>query len=172
MKKFVSLLMCVILSAGLLCACGNAADGGETGLRNIKWGMTKSEVRKAETAEFAGADDAYLLYYDRDMKQPIVFHGVNTRNKVDLRYYFNSENKLFKIQYKLSAPSVHQEAYDLVKSLMIDEYGDPYSEDVQSEEDESVVVTSWKKAKSDISLSFDSGEGSKGVMLVTFLPNN
>ena len=109
MKKFLSLLFVAVLSTALLCSCGSSG-GDETGLRDIKWGMTRSELRKLETAEFVGAADSHIRFYDEDTEQPIVYLGVNTNNKVDLWYYFNTEDKLYKIEYRLSTtnlPTIH-----------------------------------------------------------------
>ena len=178
MKKFFSLLLVIALSAGLFCSCGSKEaspkeETAETGLRDITWGMTRSEVRKAEKAELVGADDGYLRFYDEDASQPIVFMGVNTRNKVDLWYYFNSDDKLFKIEYRLANGDINKEVYTHVKELMRDKYGDPYEEDASDAEVETHTSTSWKSAKSDITLDLYYREGkSKNTLYVTFLPNN
>ena len=172
MKKLLFILLSALLCLGLLSSCGGT-DGGKTGLREITWGMTRSEVRKAETAEFVGADDGYLRFYDKDTKQPIVFLGVNTRNKVDLWYYFNSEDKLYKIEYRLSHKQVTDVSYKHVRELMNDLYGQPYQADVKDPEDENVISSSWKNAKSDITLTFHNAEeGKTRSLFVTFLPNN
>ena len=100
MKKTIPILAVIVAFILGLCSC-NDADGGKTGLRDITWGMTRTEVRKAESAELVGYDDAFLRFYDTDKSQPIVEIGVNTNNAVDLLYYFDSKDKLFKIEYKL-----------------------------------------------------------------------
>lgn len=172
MKKLISLLLAVVLCITVLSACGDSA-GDSTGLRDIKWGMSRSEVRKLETAEFVGADDAYIRFYDDDTDQPIVYLGVNTNNKVDLWYYFNSEDTLYKIEYRLSNKKLSDNSYLHVKALMNDLYGNPYSEDVIDPEDENTRSSSWKNAKSDITLTYHGGaEGKTHTMYVTFLPNN
>lgn len=172
MKKFISIICAALLCLGMLCSCGNS-DGGATGLRDIKWGMTRTEVRKLEKAEFVGADDSFIRFYDKDVTQPLVFLGVNTKNKVDLWYYFNSENKLYKIEYRLSGKSFRDEDYGVVKELMNAAYGKPYCTDAADPEDETVTYCSWKKAKSDITLTYHGGEeGKTRTMYVTFLPNN
>ncbi len=172
MKKSISLLLAVTLCLTLLCSCGGSS-GGATGLRNVKWGMTRSEVRKLEQAEFVGADEAYLRFYDEDTDQPIVFLGESTHNKVDLWYYFNSEDTLYKIEYRLSNKQLTDNSYTHVKELMKDLYGNPYNEDAVDPEDENTRSSSWKNAKSDITLTYHGGaEGKTHTMYVTFLPNN
>jgi len=172
MKKLISLLLAVVLCLGVFCSCGKSG-GDATGLRDIKWGMTRSEVRKMETAEFVGADEAYIRFYDDDINQPIVYLGSSTNNKVDLWYYFNSKDTLYKIEYRLSNKQLSDYSYAHVKSLMRDLYGNPYSEDVHDPEDEATISSSWKNAKSDITLTYHGGaEGKTHTMYVTFLPNN
>ena len=172
MKKIISVLIASVLCLSMLCSCGNA-DGGATGLRNVKWGMTRSEVRKLETAEFVGADESYIRFYDKDTTQPIVFLGVNTKNKVDLWYYFNSEDKLYKIEYRLAGQRINAEDYTAVKTLMNSAYGKSYRTDEKDAEDDRILRCSWKNAKSDISLTYHGGEeGKSHTMYVTFLPNN
>lgn len=172
MKKIISIFISAMLCIGVMCSCGNS-DGGKTGLRDTKWGMTRTEVRKLETAEFVGADDSYIRFYDNDTSQPIVYLGINTRNKVDLWYYFNSEDTLYKIEYRLSNKQLSDTSYKHVKELMRDLYGNPYREDAVDSDDENVISASWKKEKSDITLTYHGGEeGRTHTMYVTFLPNN
>ena len=158
----------------ILCSCsGSGSDGSPTGLREIKWGIDRTEVRKIEQAEFVGYDENFIRFYDKDMSQPIVNMGVNTRNKVDLWYYFNSDDKLFKIEYRVSSPTLNDIAYDIVKDGMTELYGKPYEEDVVAADSPETRITSWKSYKSDIKLSYYIPEkASVKYMYVTFLPNN
>ncbi len=172
MRKTISVLIAVCLCLSILCSCGSS-DGGSTGLRNIKWGMTRSEVRKLEQGEFVGADESYIRFYDNDITQPLVFLGDKTKNKVDLWYYFNSEDKLYKIEYRLSSRSFSEDDYGVVKELMNTAYGKPYCTDASDPEDETLTYCSWKKGKSDITLTYRGGkEGKTRTFYLTFLPNN
>ncbi|MDP4118747.1 MAG: hypothetical protein Q8873_06110 [Bacillota bacterium] len=172
-KLFPVIVIALILITLSSCKVIKGTDGAPTGLRDITWGMARTEVRKAETAKFMGYDDNYLFYHDTDKKQPIVEMGLNTNNNVDLWYYFNSEDKLFKIEYRLSTPKMTDDYYKLLKSLMSDMYGKPYKEDSPDKEDAHTKITSWKSGKSDIRLSYQANPSSiSKIMYVTYLPNN
>ena len=172
MKKFISIAALFVMLMVLFCACGEK-DGSATGLRDIKWGMTRTEIRKTEQADFIGYDENYLRYYDKDVTQPIVELAVNTYNNVDLLYYFNSDDRLYKIEYRLKTSKLTDKSYNNMKALMNDMYGEPYLEDAADKNNENTLVTSWKNAGSDIKLSYSNNEkGNRGVMYVTYLPNN
>ncbi len=177
MKKIFSVLMALVVSASVLCSCGSKpkkeeAEDMSTGLRDIQWEMTREQVRKLEKAEFVGYDDNFIRFYDTDVSQPIVELGVYTNNNVDLWYYFNNEDRLFKIEYRLAASKLTDNSYKNVKDMMNDKFGKPYKEDEVDSEDEFVKVTSWKSGKSDIKLSFKNNpDKSLKTMYVTYLPN-
>ena len=172
MKKIILISVFLLLPTLLFCSCGKK-DMTATGLRDIKWGMTRTEIRKIEQAEFVGYDENFLRYYDTDVTQPIVELGVNTYNNVDLLYYFNGEDKLYKIEYRLKTTKLTDKSYNNMKVLMTDVYGAPYLEDAADKNDENTLVTAWKNAGSDIKLSYyNNKDATRGVMYVTYLPNN
>ncbi len=172
MKKILSLAIIfnLIICMLTLCACGENSKN-LTGLRDITWGMDRTALLKAEKADYAGADESYVRFYDEDISQPLVFWGVSSNNMVDLLYYFNSEDKLFKIQYRLVA-ALNDVSYKEIKNMMSEIYGSPYLEDEKNAEDDNIIKTSWKYKKSDISLEFDYNKNKdRNTMYVVFLPN-
>jgi hypothetical protein len=169
MRKILSLIVACIIAYSFA-GCNQSANNA-TGLRDTTWGMTRKEVIKSEKAEFLGTDENYVRFYDRDNGQPIVFYGSLFKTKVDLWYYFNSDDRLYKIQYRLIS-AADLEIYDSIKEMMTALYGAPYAENIKDEDDESVTRTSWKYKKSDITLEINyDAEDDSSVIYAVFLPN-
>lgn len=169
MKKILSLILACVIAYSFT-GCNQSANNA-TGLRDTTWGMTRKEILKTEKSEFLGIDESYVRFYDSDNSQPIVFYGSLFKTKVDLWYYFNSDDLLYKIQYRLIS-AADMEIYDSIKEMMSALYGTPYQENIKDEESESVTRTSWKYKKSDITLEIDyDAEDDSSVIYVVFLPN-
>ena len=169
MRKILSLIVACIIAYSFT-GCNQAANSA-TGLRDTTWGMTRKEVIRSEKAEFLGTDESYVRFYDKDSSQPIVFYSSLFKTKVDLWYYFNSDDRLYKIQYRLIS-SADMEVYESIKETMSKLYGKPYQKNIKDEDEESVTRTSWKYKKSDITLEIDYDENdASSKIYVIFLPN-
>lgn len=116
MKSIVVLLFLIILSSSFC----SYAEEQEFDFKRVKWGMSKEEVKEAETLPLTHESEDDLWYRNvPDMR---------THMNVDLGYSFN-EGKLEKAVYFLSFDYPHAEAYvydfEHIKSNLLEEYGEP-----------------------------------------------
>lgn len=84
---------------------------------NIRWGMTKSDVKRSETLEIYKEDKGSIYYKDKSFG-----------HEVGISYNFHN-NELYQAIYVLNKFSRNEEvvnAYRKIIAALIDKYGKPY----------------------------------------------
>lgn len=96
------------------------AQEEEYDFREVKWGMSKEEVKEAEIYTLDSGREDSLCYED--------IPDIRMHMNVNLSYLFN-EGKLYAAVYYLTFDYPHAEAYvydfEHIKSNLIEEYGEP-----------------------------------------------
>ncbi|QHW32835.1 copper amine oxidase N-terminal domain-containing protein [Paenibacillus rhizovicinus] len=85
--------------------------------RNVKWGMTVAQVKKAETAKLIGSGDGYYYYETKASGMDATLAYRFTNNKLTDAMY------IFKVDHINSNAYISD--YDSLKSALVGKYGSP-----------------------------------------------
>lgn len=153
MKKPLLLGLLLIL----LCAQAVLGQGQEFDFRNVKWGMSKAEVKSAEKIKSGFETNTMVMY-------AIEMYGM----KASLYYYFEAD-RLIEAVYAFSGYTSNKLAkadmdLQFLHQEMVKELGEPFVENLGDKGVLTSRLTRWKAGSSQVTLRLL--EGSDGYSIV------
>lgn len=135
MKKLFGLLIVLCLAVGVVFAV-IVASAENYDVRNVRWGMSKEEVKKREKAELTDEENNVLYY-----KTMLFGHDY------ELWYIFD-DDRLVEAQYgNLFSERKYEEDFEKARKLLTKKYGKPHL----TMNDGKVCV--WKHKHTEVSLA-------------------
>jgi len=140
MKKIALWLLILGLLAVTLSCSGGTSPAIPTPIptlanpdfRDMKWGMTKTQVSQAErSSAYLGKDSDHLYYSDINLQGFIVM----------LVYDFNDDGQAYTAMYVFPKSSSDTASFDALKGILTDKYGMPIQDKIFVDSD----LTHWSQ---------------------------
>ena len=138
MKKLFGLLIVLCLAVSVVFAV-IVASAEKYDVRNVRWGMSKEEVKQKEKAELTGEGNDRLYY------KTMLFG-----NQYELYYIFD-DDRLVEVQYgNLFSERPDKEDFEKARKLLTKKYGKPR---ITYNKKDSGEMSEWKHKYTKVSLA-------------------